>query len=65
MTPIPWRDRPDSALRGFILGSSHGGWAGMVFCIGLAIGTSSGFALLMAALYAVIGALATYMWYHG
>lgn len=37
----------------------------MVFCIGLAIGTGSGFALLMAALYAAIGALATYMWYHG
>jgi hypothetical protein len=63
--PIPWRYRPDSYMRGFVLGSATGAVAASpltLFMLLTAFGvTSVVFALIQLAIFA----LGTYMWYHG
>lgn len=64
-THIPWRDRPDSFLRGFILGATTGGWLGVVFYSVMTIITWLPAMAVLAALSLGLASLGTYMWYRG
>jgi hypothetical protein len=61
----PWRDRPDSLQRGYVLGSATFGWIGVAAFLALALATGKPSALVASAIYLAIASFGTYMWYHG
>lgn len=61
----PWRDRPDSFLRGYVLGSVVGGWGSAILYTILWAISGDPWCALLIVIAATLGALGTYMWYHG
>lgn len=61
----PWRDRPDSFARGYVLGSATAGWVGAAVFLALALATGDASVLIPSAIYAILASFCTYMWYHG
>src|SRR5687768_12764836 len=56
---VPWRDRPDSLMRGYVLGCAVGGLVFAVFSLLLLPITP--WTLLLTAMCTVLGGLGTYM----
>lgn len=61
----PYRYEPNSFTRGYVAGSMFGGWSGALVLLPLILATGLTGVWPVVAIYAAIGALGTFMWFHG